>query len=92
MRVFTGVFFFAVAFSAVAQEKSERRELIGKVGSRSALLVLHATERPDGGTHLKLASHGRELEFARLLNDDERRDFAHALKDALAAARFRAPI
>jgi uncharacterized membrane protein len=50
------------------------------------------TERPDGGTHLKIASHGRELEFARLLNDDERRDFANALKDALDAARQRAPI
>ena len=46
------------------------------------------TERPDGGTHLKIASHGRELEFARLLNDDERRDFARALKDALDAARL----
>ena len=37
------------AASAVAQDKSERRELIGKVGTRSALLILHATERPDGG-------------------------------------------
>ena len=49
MKVFTGVFFFALAVSAVAQERSERRELIGKLGSRSAFLVLHATERPDGG-------------------------------------------
>ncbi|WP_439543712.1 DUF2244 domain-containing protein [Hyphomicrobium sp.] len=49
------------------------------------------SEWPDGRTHLKLASHGRELEFARLLNDDERRDFALALKDALHAARLRAP-
>lgn len=46
------------------------------------------TERPDGGTHLKLASHGRELEFARLLNDDERRDFAAALRRALDAGRM----
>ncbi|HYD16348.1 MAG TPA: DUF2244 domain-containing protein [Hyphomicrobium sp.] len=46
------------------------------------------TERPDGGNHLKLASHGRELEFGRLLNDDERRDFATALRNALDASRM----
>lgn len=34
---------------AHAQERSERRELIGKVGTRSALLLLHATTRPEGG-------------------------------------------
>ncbi|WP_295555780.1 DUF2244 domain-containing protein [uncultured Hyphomicrobium sp.] len=45
------------------------------------------TERHDGGNHLKLASHGRELEFGRLLNDDERRDFAQALSRALSDAR-----
>jgi uncharacterized membrane protein len=45
------------------------------------------TERRDGGNHLKLASHGRELEFGRHLNDDERRDFAQALAGALGAAR-----
>ncbi len=49
MKVLTGIIFLGLAGSAVAQDKSERRELIGKVGSRSALLVLHATERPDGG-------------------------------------------
>lgn len=49
------------------------------------------TERPDGGNHLKLASHGRELEFGRLLNDDERRDFSVALKQALAAGRAGQP-
>lgn len=48
---------------------------------------LVVTERPDGGANLKLASHGRELEFGRLLSDDERRDFAHAFSGALAAAR-----
>jgi uncharacterized membrane protein len=46
------------------------------------------TERPDGGNHLKLASHGRELEFARLLNDEERRDFADALRRALDTSRM----
>jgi uncharacterized membrane protein len=48
------------------------------------------SERPDGRTNLKLASHGRELEIALSLNDEERRDFAQALQDALAAARMRA--
>ena len=46
------------------------------------------TERPDGGNHLKLASHGSELEFGRLLNDEERRDFAEALRRALDAGRI----
>lgn len=46
------------------------------------------TERPDGGNHLRLASHGRELEFGRLLNDDERRDFADALRRALDSGRM----
>ncbi len=49
MKVLTGIILLALAGSAVAEDKSERRELIGKIGSRSALLVLHATERPDGG-------------------------------------------
>jgi len=42
--------FMTVAFplTVLAQDKSENRELIGKVGTRSALLVLHATERADG--------------------------------------------
>ena len=44
-------------------------------------------ERPDGRTNLRLASHGQELEFARFLNDGERREFAGILKDALAATR-----
>jgi len=46
------------------------------------------TEWPDGRTHLRLASHGRELEFARLLSDEERRDFADALRRALDAGRM----
>jgi uncharacterized membrane protein len=41
---------------------------------------------------LKLVSHGRELEFGRLLNDDERRDFAEALRSALDAARVGTPV
>lgn len=42
---------------------------------------------PDGRTDLKIASHGREFSFGRLLNDDERRDFAAALQRALLNAR-----
>jgi len=34
---------------ALAQEKTEVRELTGTVGGRGALMVLQATERPDGG-------------------------------------------
>jgi hypothetical protein len=37
------------ALPAHAQDRSETRELIGKMGTRSALLVLHRTERPNGG-------------------------------------------
>ncbi len=50
------------------------------------------SERHDGTNRLKLASHGRELEFARLLNDEERADFARALTGALHDTRsmFRA--
>jgi hypothetical protein len=33
---------------ALAQDRSENRELIGKVGTRPALLILNAAERPDG--------------------------------------------
>jgi uncharacterized membrane protein len=44
-------------------------------------------EWPDGRTDLRIASEGRELTFGRFLTDDERRDLAAALKDALLAAR-----
>jgi uncharacterized membrane protein len=46
-------------------------------------------ESPDGRTDLRLALHGRELSCARLLTDDERRDFAVALRTVLADARSR---
>lgn len=42
----------AFAGCAVAQERSETVELVGHVGSRDALLVLHATERVDGSWHM----------------------------------------
>ena len=52
MRSFAASLLLLAILTAAAQttpEKSERRELIGKVGTRSALLVLHATERTEGG-------------------------------------------
>lgn len=49
MKAITAIVSLMAAASAVAQDKSERRELVGKVGTRSAFLILHATERPDGG-------------------------------------------
>lgn len=44
-------------------------------------------EWPDGRTDLRLASHGQEFPFARFLNDDERREFADILRQALVANR-----
>ncbi len=38
-----------LSFSSFSQDRSETRELVGSVGGRSALLVLQATQRPDGG-------------------------------------------
>jgi uncharacterized membrane protein len=49
------------------------------------------SERPDGRTELRLASHGREYPFARFLTDDERREFAKALTGALSKARVSFP-
>jgi len=34
------------------QDKTELRELVGQIGSRSALLLLHGAQRDDGGWHL----------------------------------------
>lgn len=42
---------------------------------------------PDGRNELKLASHGRELAFGHFLTDDERRDLAVALGEALHRRR-----
>lgn len=44
-------------------------------------------EWPDGRTALSLVSQGKELAFARFLTDDERRDLAGALREALLAAK-----
>jgi len=37
---------------ALAQEATETRELIGNLGGRTALIQLHATQRPDGSARL----------------------------------------
>ena len=44
-------------------------------------------EWPDGRTLLSIAAQGREHAFGRFLTDDERRDLASALREALLAAR-----
>ena len=44
-----GMMFPSIAF---AQEKTETRELVGHLGNRSALLILHASQRKDEGWHL----------------------------------------
>jgi uncharacterized membrane protein len=44
-------------------------------------------EWPDGRTILSIAAQGREHAFGRFLTDEERRDFASALKAALLEAR-----
>lgn len=38
--------------AVLAQDKTETRELVGQLGNRSALLVLHATQRRDEGWHI----------------------------------------
>lgn len=43
------VFLFAFQAVGLSQDKTDSRELIGHLGSRDALLVLHATERREGG-------------------------------------------
>ena len=52
-----------------------------------ARVSLH--EAPDGRTRLAIRAQGKELIFGRFLTDDERRDFASALKAALFAQRGR---
>jgi hypothetical protein len=46
-----GLLVLLLGFSTAAfsQDRTESRELVGHIGSRDALLVLHATERSDGG-------------------------------------------
>jgi uncharacterized membrane protein len=44
-------------------------------------------EWPDGRTMLSVVSRGTELRFGSFLTDDERRDLASALREALLTAR-----
>jgi uncharacterized membrane protein len=44
-------------------------------------------EWPDGRTLLSIVAQGREHAFGRFLTDDERRDLATALRDALVSTR-----
>ena len=48
MRAMLLLTLLLAATAPLAQEKSQSREMIGKVGTRSALLVLHASQRADG--------------------------------------------
>ncbi len=50
-------------------------------------VLLH--ESHDGRTTLELAHHHRRLTFGGFLNDDEKREFADVLRDALARSRGR---
>ena len=45
------IFLAAIALpgGVLGQDRTESREMIGHMGSRTALIVLHATQRPDGG-------------------------------------------
>lgn len=45
------------------------------------------SEKTNGQTALSLASHGKNFSFGDFLNDEERRDFASALQNALQIAR-----
>lgn len=47
--------------------------------------------KPDGRTALTLAVHGKEVQFGHFLTDDERRDVAEALTDALLKSRNSLP-
>jgi hypothetical protein len=46
------IFLLLVSFAAAAQDKTETRELIGQLGNRSALLVLHSSRNEDGSARL----------------------------------------
>lgn len=52
---------------------------------------LRLAETKDGRTDLRFTSHGREISFGRFLNDDERRELATVLRDALDRNRTAAP-
>ena len=49
MNRFILTFLATLPAAVAAQERTESKELYGQLGSRGTLLVLHATERSDGG-------------------------------------------
>jgi hypothetical protein len=60
------ILLWGIALAVSAQDKTESRELIGKVGTRSALLMLNAAERADGswqvaGEYVILATLARRF-------------------------------
>ena len=48
MKGLLGIVLVGFSLGSIGQDKSERRELTGKVGTRSALLILHTAQRADG--------------------------------------------
>ena len=52
MRIFFLALILALPFTVCSQERAETRELVGQLGNRTALLVLHAVQQSDGGWHL----------------------------------------
>lgn len=43
-------------------------------------------EEPSGRTHLRLRSHGKEVQLGRFLSDDERRSFAEVLENEIRSS------
>jgi hypothetical protein len=52
MKRFWVLLLFAFPLSGFPQEKTETREMVGKLGSRGTLLVLHSIQRADGSWHM----------------------------------------
>ena len=66
MRLIVGIVLLSVSWPVMPQDRSERRELIGKVGTRTSLLTLHAGLRADGswqvaGEYVVLATLARRF-------------------------------
>ena len=46
---YLGILLLIVTGNVLSQEAHQTRELVGQLGSRSALMMLHAAKRADGG-------------------------------------------